>query len=147
MAIEQMDSIMNVHKDVYLVLDKISDPDVVEKYFSKYKDRMLIECFSYSDFLKLRDLGYYKPLLSGARRNRDYVRERLRILKSLHWSLPGGYVGDVASYVRDMDPQMSWYNHKPSAEYALYSCDNRAQADSIFSKYPNVKYIYVDNIE
>ncbi len=54
---EIIDTLMN-NPDVSIVTDKISDPDIIEKYFSGIKDRVYVECFSDDDYFELKQKGY-----------------------------------------------------------------------------------------
>lgn len=47
-----------------LVTDKISSPRVLEGYFPNIKERMVVEAFSYDDYVALQELGYYRVLYS-----------------------------------------------------------------------------------
>ena len=52
------------HDSIYLVTDKVSDPDVLGKYFPTLKERMVVEAFSYADYSELLRRGYYRVLYS-----------------------------------------------------------------------------------
>ena len=54
---EIIDTMMN-YPDISIVTDKISDPDIIEKYFSGLKERVYIECFSEDDYFELKEKGY-----------------------------------------------------------------------------------------
>ena len=45
---------------IYLVTDKESSPQVLEKYFPRLKNRMVVEAFSYSDYTALLGAGYHR---------------------------------------------------------------------------------------
>ncbi len=63
-------------KDVVIVTDKISDPEVIDRYFSDYKDRLLIEAFTIEDFNNLKKLGY-TPMYSEYTSSTDIFCESL----------------------------------------------------------------------
>lgn len=54
---EIIDTLKN-NPDVSIVTDKISDPDIIEKYFSEIKERVYVECFSEEDYFELKEKGY-----------------------------------------------------------------------------------------
>lgn len=60
-----IDSIMNSNPHLILVTDKISNPEIINHYFSQYKNRIKIECFTLSDYFKLKELGYDGVAYSG----------------------------------------------------------------------------------
>ncbi|MBP5703196.1 MAG: hypothetical protein J6X12_00675, partial [Paludibacteraceae bacterium] len=55
---EVIDTLMN-HPDISIVTDKISDPVIIEKLFSKLKNRVYVECFSEDDYFDLKKKGYH----------------------------------------------------------------------------------------
>ena len=52
------------NKDIYLVTDKVSNPNILARNFPELKDRMVVEAFSYDDYCKLVEQGYYRVLYS-----------------------------------------------------------------------------------
>lgn len=52
------------NRNIYLVTDKVSDTDILARYFPELKDRMVVEAFSYDDYCKLVEQGYYRVLYS-----------------------------------------------------------------------------------
>lgn len=60
----QINSIFESDSTLFLVTDKTSDPDIIEKYFSNIKERTIVEAFSYEDYSELNRLGYHKVLYS-----------------------------------------------------------------------------------
>lgn len=67
----RIDSIMQANPKLYLVTDKISDYETIVKYFKKYKNRLIVECFEDEDYYKLKEDGYevfrseYPPTKKG----------------------------------------------------------------------------------
>lgn len=49
---------------LYLVTDKISTPSIIKNYFGNLKQRMVIETFSYNDYVTLCKQGYFRVLYS-----------------------------------------------------------------------------------
>lgn len=52
------------HPELYLVVDKVSSPSVLNRYFPELKGRMVVEAFDYDDYCTLVDEGYYRVLYS-----------------------------------------------------------------------------------
>ncbi len=46
------------HDSLHLVTDKISDPAILEKFFPRLKERMIVETFSYDHYSSLLEKGY-----------------------------------------------------------------------------------------
>ena len=53
-----------VNDSLYLVVDKMSDAKVLGEYFPRIKERMIVEAFSYDDYVSLLDKGYCRVLYS-----------------------------------------------------------------------------------
>lgn len=119
--------------------DKISDPTIINSNFNEFKDRIVVECFSEQDYLELTNLGYicyiskipepkllyfFKYLFLGVRQKR--------------------YVTSIDAFDRR---NKNLLLVPPKVEMAIFSCDDRATADSLFAQYPNIKFIYVDKID
>ena len=49
---------------LYLVTDKVSDPDVLLRYFPNLKERMVVEAFSFQHYCRLKSQGYFRVLYS-----------------------------------------------------------------------------------
>ena len=62
--------------NITLVTDKISDPIILERYFSKVRNHVIVEAFSLHDYQELKKLGYC-PMLNirseGIKRN--YIKK------------------------------------------------------------------------
>ena len=50
-------------KNFCFVTDKISDPEILNRYFVANRDRVIVEAFTMEDYIKLEEDGY-KPMLS-----------------------------------------------------------------------------------
>lgn len=70
-------------KDVIIVTDKVSDPVIIDKYFSEFKDRLLIEAFSLDDYNELKRLGY-TPMFSQWLHSADWIAETLENMVDGH---------------------------------------------------------------
>lgn len=46
------------HSNLHFVTDKISDPDILERFFPQLKERMVVEAFSYDHYSELIDRGF-----------------------------------------------------------------------------------------
>jgi hypothetical protein len=52
------------HDSLFLVTDKISQPEALQEYFPKIKERMVVEAFSFQHYCRLKSQGYYRVLYS-----------------------------------------------------------------------------------
>lgn len=130
----RIDSLMAAHPEMHLVTDKISHYAVISFYFGKYKDRMVIECFSDADYLKLKEDGYevfrsrFPP--SKAQYKSRYYRGNRRI--------------DTFAFLRRL---CTWkYRNYAGYAFAVFSVTDMKAYDKLVRKEPRIKYVYVNNI-
>lgn len=121
MTAEMIDSVLRANLDIHLVTDKIQDMALVDKHFSHFRDRMLVECFTKEQYSECQRLGYTP----------------MRSYKNL--SLSGLHAAGLES-------KSFFLRHFLPRDYAVYSLPriSAREADSIFKAEPRVKYIYVD---
>ena len=134
-----IDSIMSVTPQMFLVTDKISEPSIIDKYFSKYKNRLVIECFSIDDYAFYMKQGYYLPMLSLN------LNPRSIFVQNLKYSL---FLSDLKYNCVDI-----WINQYKNEKQifpikkAVYSCEDKIKADSLFLYDKNLRLIYIDNVD
>lgn len=138
---KDIDSLFLHYEDIYFVTDRISDPVILEKYFSAaYKDRMIVESFSYNDYYQLWGRGFHKPFISGAMSKTDLIKVLLREWrndKCLVYSVEG-----FNEYKMILN-LLSWVS---PFSLALFSAKDRAEADSLALTDSRIKYVYVDRL-
>lgn len=64
MSADEINAFFLRHDSLYLVTDKISQPDVLQEYFPDIRERMVVEAFSFQDYCRLKSQGYYRVLYS-----------------------------------------------------------------------------------
>lgn len=117
------------YPDLWLVTDKISDPEIIVNAFNSIQDRVMVECFTYADYLQLQQLGYI-TFMSSLPPSNDSV------------PLPSGATADD-SYVFQAGHDLSRYAF---SECALFSCADRHAADSLFATDSRITLIYTDDV-
>lgn len=117
------------HPDLWLVTDKISTPEIIEKYFTEIKDRMVVECFSYSDYRELSGLGYVTYLSGWPPRAENATTEQ------------GGGKNDRFVFHTGCDLTKYYFDR-----CALFTCENTVQADSLLRTDRRIDLVYVDDI-
>lgn len=60
----EINAFFESHDSLYLVTDKVSDPNVLQRYFPNLKERMVVEAFNYEHYSRLKSQGYYRVLYS-----------------------------------------------------------------------------------
>ena len=128
---------------VYLVVDKEDNVEVLNKYFSDFKHRMFVECFSVEAYRKVAKAGYYCPMLNvKAFRVSHVVMQDLRHLFNSDEPRVGAVVINHRHYAAEAAARrkVEWLN-KP---VAVYTSRSRAQTDSLFRAIPNCVMVYTD---
>jgi hypothetical protein len=64
LSAHEINAFFREHPELYLVTDKISSPELLCRYFPELKERMVVEAFSYKDYIRLRNEGFYLVLYS-----------------------------------------------------------------------------------
>ena len=120
--------IWNEHPYLWLVTDKISQPEIIEKYFSPIKSRTIVECFTKEDYRALRQSGFTTYL--------SYVPPSVTDTESCR------ILSDYHNYVFSTRVDRS---NLVFRSCALFSCGNRQEADSLFALDDKIKFIYIDD--
>lgn len=135
--------LLDRHPEMILVTDKISDPQIIGRHFDRYAGRVIVECFSDSDYYELSRAGYTcfrsaTPQFFGL----YYIKKLLRF--------PQPYIDRYVTEFGYYDLKFRrWagFFPPPRCEAALFTAKDRAEADKIFALYPNVSLVYTDDIE
>ncbi len=61
---EMINTFFEENSEIFFVTDKISDADVLERFFPNLKSRMVVEAFSYDDYCELKRRGFHRVLYS-----------------------------------------------------------------------------------
>lgn len=64
MTAEMINGYFMRNRNIYLVTDKVSDPDILARYFPDLRERMVVEAFSYEHYRELLRKGYFRVLYS-----------------------------------------------------------------------------------
>lgn len=139
---DEINSFFEENDELFLVTDKVSDPDVLRRYFPALKERMVVEAFSYQHYRKLINEGYYRVLYSCMAHDISAT-----LLKHLLFNriFPGERVEWVALDTSGYD---NWFfkflNKMRRFNVALFTVDS---PDSIAADYRDrAKMIYTNNM-
>ena len=64
LSASDINSFFESNDSIFLVTDKVSDPDVLRQYFPNIKERMVVEAFSFQHYCRLKSQGYFRVLYS-----------------------------------------------------------------------------------
>lgn len=151
-----IDSLMRFNDTVCLVTDKMSDPDLINPLLFPYRDRVMVECFSWHDYQELTGVGYTCMLSDFNFPDRQMLSwfDGLRLwrrMRNNNQIMPISFVcrkrpSIEKGWFADLKRRYS-YNRLFGRWFAVYSVNNCRDADSIAQYDPRVKYVYVNNVE
>lgn len=129
--------------DIYLVTDKVSQPEVLAAYFPKLKSRMVVEAFSYPHYSQLKKEGYFRVLYScmAVDLSATMVKHML-----FHRLFRGERVDWVALHISGFDNSMFRFIDKLRLfNVALFTVDN---IDAVPPEYAaRAKMIYTNFLQ
>ena len=74
-----------------LVTDKIDDPDILDRYFADNKRNLMVETFSWEQFIVLYDRGYTPILAINKWSLLDFVRVKRKIKRNIEYVESSAY--------------------------------------------------------
>lgn len=126
--------LLNKYPQMVLVTDKISEPGLINKYFGRYRNRVMVECFSMKDYDFFMDNGYLLSMYPMTNKRKLYHN----LLRSLCFK-DSRYSACTLS-LNECD------NYEASIK-CIYTAKNRSEARTILSRHKNVCFVYVDKID
>lgn len=130
------------NKELYLVTDKISDPEVLAKYFPGLKERMVVEAFSYEDYIQLRKEGYYRVLYSCMANDLESTLTKHMLLDFL---FPGDGIDWIALHTDGFDNKLFKLLYNTcDFKIALFTIDNLEEIEEEYID--RVFMIYTNNL-
>lgn len=133
LSASEINAFFEQNDSLFLVTDKISDPEILQEYFPGLKNRMVVEAFSFQHYCRLTSEGYYRVLYSC-------------MAHDLLPTLLGSSAADIewiALHTSAFDnPIFKLINFFNGFDFALFTVNDM---DSIPAKYrEEVKMIYTD---
>ena len=150
-----IDSLLSHNDTVCIVTDKNSSPEVIEKYFMKYKERVIVECFSLSDYKTLTDMGYlsFYSIVCFNMANQWEIWSKRQVLKMRvryfmqNISFPENYVFLKYYLPFNEESTKTKYRTRYGKMFAVYGVKDKAEADSLANMDSRIRYVYIDNVE
>lgn len=70
-----LNDVISIQKEhpFIIVTDKISNPDILNRYFLDNRDYVMVEAFSFADYLQLKECGY-TPMISISNFSKAHIR-------------------------------------------------------------------------
>lgn len=142
LSADDIATLMETYPSMVLVTDKISQPQLIESNFGKFRHRVIVECFSLDDYRTLSEKGYKCFISSGVP---SWWKGMVKNMAGLFIEYPDAHVTSIEIFSRQKNS--GFFKRPYPYEMALYTARDIAEADSLFNLYPDVSFIYVDNIE
>ncbi len=132
----EINSFFEQNDSLYLVTDKISDPEVLQRYFPELRERMVVEAFSFQHYCRLKSQGYYRVLYSCMARD----------LNATVFSSSISEVEWFALHTSGFDSHLfKFVNELCDFDIALFTVDD---IDAVPKEYhESVKMVYTNFIE
>ena len=146
---QDIDTLMTNHPNLHLVTDKISSPEIIKQYFSAYRDRVLVECFTYDDYLALEKDGYYCMYSRYPLPKEQATMTPIMKLKKFLGLYTPPFASKYAFWYLSAFPneRISTYDEGYGDMFAVFTMSNRTKADSLARLDSRIKYVYIDNVE
>ena len=124
----RIDSILTANPRLSLVTDKISNPQIIDRWLRPYKKRVWVECFSDDDYFALQEMGYH------------VLASRVPPLKTDSPAVIRNYAFDyrLCADLSQCDGDC----------FALFGGEiTRSDADSLFATDSRIWFVYIDYYE
>ena len=131
---------------IYLVTDKLSSPALLARSFPRIKERMLVEAFTYDDYVALRSEGYHRVFYSC--QAADLAESLVKHLL-LHHMFKGPKIDWITMYVGELDNAAFRIMDALAAfNIALFTINSYDEIPrDKFSDVGKVKMIYTEEIK
>lgn len=134
----QVDSVMLANPTITLVTDKTSDPEVLNKYFSNIRDRVIVEAVNPDNYFELKKSGYKKVLHRNMLPLSQWIEAAIK---------HKGIVNTFVCYHEDYGNRSvlrKMVDNLFNCKYALYAVESKALADSIMERHSDVEFVYIN---
>jgi glycerophosphoryl diester phosphodiesterase len=128
--------------NLFFVTDKVSDADVLERFFPKLRSRMMVEAFSYDDYTILLNKGY--PCVMYSCMAKDIVPATLKHLL-LHKFFAGPKIEMVALHTSAFDyAYLKFLRLFSDFDISLFTINNPEEIPS--DCLDKLRFIYTDSL-
>ena len=141
----EINEIFLEHPDVTFVVDKTDDPVVLEKFFPKLKDRMVVECFSMDRYREVKHAGFKEAML-----NEDAVSPCAVIMQDIKhlFNSDEPRVNMIAigrkTYINDRS--MRRFIKLCNIPMAMWSATDQKRADEMFDDMSTLRMVYANEL-
>lgn len=141
----EINEIFLSHPDLTLVTDKTDDPDVLEKYFPKLKNRMMVECFSIERYKDVTRRGFKQAMLSeGTFQPMEIIGQNLKHLFCS--DEPRIEMLAMSRHTYGQGRNLRWFIRAMNLKLAVWTAVDRQSADEMFSLIRQARMIYTNEL-
>lgn len=137
-----IDSIFQLFPQAFLVTDRISNPQILEKSFSTLKNRMIVEAFSYKDYITLSKQGYYAPVISSLMPKKDFLRILIESPRNTDV-----FLAISKEAITNHTFLLNTLNFIHPLKLAVFTYNNKREALKNIKQKTNIQWLYIDNYE
>lgn len=142
----EINEIFLAHPDIFFVVDKTDDPAILEKYFPKLKNRMIVECFSMHRYKEITDAGFKQAMLSE-----EAVSPAAVIWQDIkHLFCSDEPRVEMIALGRDTynsSRTTRWFVRLCNIPVAMWSAADTNHANELFNKIPQVRMLYTNEVK
>ena len=142
---DMIDSIMTAHPEITLMTDRISNPTILSQL--KHRNRILVEAKTLDDYYTLDTMGfkqifYSDSPLSYPKALKKFVK---RLLNMPNSGIPANYTFCMLGHGMGDNTPAYWCAYGKT--FAVFTVENKHDADSIAALDKRIKYVYVNDVE
>ncbi len=141
----EINEIFLSHPDLTFVVDKTDDPAMLEKFFPKLKDRMVVECFSMERYKEVTQAGFKQAMLSE-----EAVSPGAVIAQDLkHLFNSDEPRVDMIAIGRDTyntNRPLRWFIKLCNIPMAMWSATDQNRAKEMFNNVPTLRMLYTNEL-
>ena len=141
----EINEIFLSHPDLTFVVDKTDDPAVLEKFFPKLKDRMVVECFSMERYKEVTRAGFKQAMLSEEAITAGAVimQDLKHLFNSDEPRVDMIAIGRT-TYIGDRG--LRWFIKLCNLPMAMWSATDRERANEMFNHIPQLRMLYTNEL-
>lgn len=142
LSASEIDSFFMANRHLYLVVDKISNPDLLERHFPELKERMVVEAFNYDDYAELQQRGFGQVFYSCMAEDLSSASVKHLLMHNL---FKGEKIEWLAMHAGSLDNGLfKFLKSFSNFKIALFTVNNLEEVPEKLRRH--VGYIYTDYI-
>ncbi|MBQ6278787.1 MAG: hypothetical protein IJK68_03625 [Muribaculaceae bacterium] len=141
----EINEIFLAHPDLTFMVDKTDDPAVLEKFFPKLKERMIVECFSMDRYREVTKAGFKQAMLSEEAVNPSAVIAQ-DIKHLFNSDEPRIDMIAIGRSTYNSNRTMRWFIKLCNLPMAMWSATDQNRAKEMFDNIPQLQMLYTNEL-